>query len=605
MLRLSISGALLVARRMGGWRHWFRRTRGGLAGRLHVEFARIAVTGLVLSSLTALWMTGSTFGLISDQATMPRFPAVTSGQTGIVPDQMAALASLPVANLRELSFPDQADPSDVFTLKTTGGAGYLDQGSGAMLAWADAPMLARVSDVITMLHTGRGAAWIGLVLGLMALSVPALAASGVLIWLKTWRQRPRIRGNAVPGGAETVILVGSESGSTWGFAGTLHRALSEAGQTVRVAPMATFDPARYRRVRRILILTATYGEGVAPASARGFLGRLAAAPALSGVPVAVLGFGDRSFPAFCAYAGEVSRSLAARGWVELLPLDMVDRQSPQDFARWGHELGKVLGLPLELAHQPITPATADLLVLSRRDYGAEVQASTVILRFALPQASLWQRLTGQGFSRFQSGDLLAVVPDGSPVPRLYSLASGRRDGFIEIVVRKQPGGLCSGQLASLKPGSRIRAFLRPNPGFRLGQGRAPLILIGAGTGIGPLAGFIRANRRRRPVHLFFGLRDRNSDFLFDEELRDWEQDGRLAQLSTATSRGARPHYVQDALRHDAAEVLAMVRAGARIMVCGGREMAVGVAATLAEILVPAGLTPALLKAEGRYAEDIF
>jgi sulfite reductase (NADPH) flavoprotein alpha-component len=234
-----------------------------------------------------------------------------------------------------------------------------------------------------------------------------------------------------------------------------------------------------------------------------------------------------------------------------------------------------------------------------------VQASTVILRFALPQASLWQRLTGQGFSRFQSGDLLAVVPDGSPVPRLYSLASGRRDGFIEIVVRKQPGGLCSGQLASLKPGSRIRAFLRPNPGFRLGQGRAPLILIGAGTGIGPLAGFIRANRRRRPVHLFFGLRDRNSDFLFDEELRDWEQDGRLAQLSTATSRGARPHYVQDALRHDAAEVLAMVRAGARIMVCGGREMAVGVAATLAEILVPAGLTPALLKAEGRYAEDIF
>ena len=399
-------------------------------------------------------MTGSTFGI--PQATMPRFPAVTSGQTGIVPDQMAALASLPVANLRELSFPDQADPSDVFTLKTTGGAGYLDQGRGAMLAWADAPMLARVSDVIAMLHTGRGAAWIGLVLGLMALSVPALAASGVLIWLKTWRQRPRIRGNAVPGGAETVILVGSESGSTWGFAGTLHRALSEAGQTVRVAPMATFDPARYRRVRRILILTATYGEGVAPASARGFLGRLAAAPALSGVPVAVLGFGDRSFPAFCAYAGEVSRSLAARGWVELLPLDMVDRQSPQDFARWGHELGKVLGLPLELAHQPITPATADLLVLSRRDYGAEVQASTVILRFALrrqPVAAIDQT----GISA-PVGRLLAVVPAVSPIAALFWPRS--RDGSSRSWCATT-GGLCSGQLASLKPGSRIRASCAP------------------------------------------------------------------------------------------------------------------------------------------------
>jgi len=345
--------------------------------------------------------------------------------------------------------------------------------------------------------------------------------------------------------------------------------------------------------------------GVAPASARGFLGRLAAAPALAGVPVAVLGFGDRSLPAFCAYADEVSRSLTARGWVELLPLDIVDRQSPQDFARWGHGLGKVLGLPLEFAHQPIMPATTDLLLISRRDYGTEVQAPTVILRFALPQAGLWQRLTGQGFARFQAGDLMAVLPEGSPVSRLYSLASGHRDGFIEIVVRKQPGGLCSGQLASLKPGDRIRASLRSNPGFRLGQGRAPLILIGAGTGIGPLAGFIRANRRRRPVHLFFGLRDRDSDFLFGEELQDWLREGRLAQLRTATSRGARPHYVQDALRHDAIDVLRMVRSGAHIMVCGGREMAAGVAATLAEILAPAGLTLALLKAEGRYGEDIF
>jgi sulfite reductase (NADPH) flavoprotein alpha-component len=42
-----------------------------------------------------------------------------------------------------------------------------------------------------------------------------------------------------------------------------------------------------------------------------------------------------------------------------------------------------------------------------------------------------------------------------------------------------------------------------------------------------------------------------------------------------------------------------------VLVCGGREMAVGVAAALAEILAPQGLTPAMLKAEGRYAEDVY
>jgi sulfite reductase (NADPH) flavoprotein alpha-component len=41
------------------------------------------------------------------------------------------------------------------------------------------------------------------------------------------------------------------------------------------------------------------------------------------------------------------------------------------------------------------------------------------------------------------------------------------------------------------------------------------------------------------------------------------------------------------------------------MVCGGRDMAAGVADALAEILAPAGLTPAVLKAEGRYVEDVY
>ena len=253
----------------------------------------------------------------------------------------------------------------------------------------------------------------------------------------------------------------------------------------------------------------------------------------------------------------------------------------------------------------MTPASEPLKLISRRDYGAEVQAPTAILRFAAPRPSTWQRLTGQGFARWQAGDLLGIMPEGSSVPRFYSLASGSRDGFIEIVVRKQAGGLCSGQLAELQPGGTVQGFLRRNPGFRTGGGRRPLILIGAGTGIGPLTGFIRANARRRPVYLFFGMRHADSDFLYCEELADWQGAGRLSRLFTASSRGERPHYVQDALRNEAPEVARLVGMGARVMVCGGRGMAAGVSAALADILLPAGLTPALLKAEGRYVEDIY
>lgn len=605
MLVLALSGVALVARRVGGWRRWFAPLRGPLNGRLHVEIARVAVVGLVLSSATALWMTASTFDLLPDAGVAPAAPTSVSGRVGVAFADMSALVNLPVSDLRELSFPYPGDATDVFTLKTEQGTGYLDQGTGALLSWSDLTAWERVSETVYMLHTGEGAATLALVLGLMALGVPALGATGVLTWLAGRRGRPRIRGNQPASRAGTILLVGSEGGSTWGFAATLHAALTEAGQSVHVAPMSGFDPNRYARAERIILLAATYGDGDAPASAKGFLDRLSGLERAPDLPLAILGFGDRSFPAYCGFAHRVADAASEKGWQELLPPDTVNRQSPQDFARWGRALGAALGITLDLVHRPALPMLQPLTLISRRDYGAEVQAPTAILRFTIPEVSLWQRLTGRGINRFQAGDLLGILPAGSDVPRFYSLASGRRDGFIEIVVRKHPGGLCSGQLMALKPGDTIPAFLRRNPEFHADRGRAPLILIGAGTGIGPLAGIIRGNRRRRPIHLFFGMRHPESDFLYGEDMPGWQADGHLARIATAVSRGARPHYVQDALRRDAAEVVRLIRDGARIMVCGGREMAAGVADALGEILAPAGLTPVTLKAEGRYVEDVY
>ncbi|QIR86808.1 PepSY domain-containing protein [Paracoccus sp. AK26] len=605
MLVLALSGTVLAARRVGGWRRWFAPLRGPLAGRLHTEVARIAVLGLSLSAATALWMTASTFDLLPDGGVQTAQPSLVSGQTGFPLDRMAALRDVPVGDLRKLSFPYADDPQDVFTLQTDSGTGLIDPGTGTLLSWADLTAWQQVSETIFMLHTGQGAAVWGLLVGLIALSVPFMGITGVLVWLAGRRGRPRLTGNAPAGRAQTVILVGSEGGSTWGFAATLADGLRAAGQSVHVTSMGGFDPTRHAAAKQFLILAATYGEGDAPASAKGFLDRLAQLPAAPAAPVAVLGFGDRSFPAFCAFALQVEASAHAKGWATLLPLDTVDRQSPQDFARWGRALGTAIGIPLELPHQPVTPVTQTLTLLSRRDYGAEVQAPTAILRFALPGTTLWQRLTGKGLARFQAGDLLGILPEGSAVPRLYSLASGARDGFVEIVVRKHPGGLCSGQLLALEPGDSVQAFLRRNDRFHAGNGRTPLVLIGAGTGIGPLAGFIRANARRRPVHLFFGLRHPYSDFLYCDDLALWQAEGRLLRLSTATSRGEKPRYVQDSLRDEAEQVAEAVRRGARIMVCGGRAMAEGVSRALDDILAPAGLTPAMLKAEGRYVEDVF
>lgn len=603
MLFLSGFGLMVMVRRAGGWRYLFKPVRGTGDGRLHTVVSRLALPGLILSSATALWMTASTFGLVPAGAGAPPFPTEVSGRTGISVGTIETLKETPVSALRSLTFPASGDATDAFTLKTVAGQGYIDQGSGELLAWQASNWVDRVNQTVMMLHTGRGFAALGLLLGLTALSVPLLSWTGLTVWLKG---RKKHKTTSKPArDADTIILVASEGGTTWGFAETLYDALSAKGLSVHVGQVAHFDPVQWPKAKRVILFAATYGDGAAPANAEGFLTRFAKLPAKSGLSLAVLGFGDRSFPAFCGFAHEIDRKARANGWRCMMPLDTIDRQSPQDFARWGQALGRALGYDLVLNHQPEIPESFPLTLISRRDFGVHVQATTSILRFALPKTSLWQRLTGQAHPPFEAGDLLGVVPQGSKVPRFYSLASGAADGFVEICVRRQAGGLCSNQLTRLEPGQPISAFIRANAGFRPKRSRKPVILIGAGAGIAPLAGFARANHRHQPMHLYFGTRHPEADALYADELVGWNNDGRLNAFSVAFSRTATPAYVQDLLRMDAARLRKLLAAGGQILVCGGRDMAAGVSKALADILEPQGLTLATLKAEGRYAEDVF
>src|SRR5690606_30923116 len=154
-----------------------------------------------------------------------------------------------------------------------------------------------------------------------------------------------------------------------------------------------------------------------------------------------------------------------------------------------------------------------------------------------------------------------------------SLASASRDGLLEICVRRHPYGVCSGMLHALQPGEYVSAFIKSNPYFRPALGKRATILIGAGTGIGPLVGFIRNNTAKHPMYLYWGGRDPASDFLYKPELQEYLGDRRLSQLSTAFSRAEQRAYVQDRVIGDAPQMRQLIETGAQILVCGGRSMA--------------------------------
>jgi sulfite reductase (NADPH) flavoprotein alpha-component len=598
MLVVVVSGLALLARRLGGWSALLRPIRGDRTQRLHGELARLAALGLVVSSLTGLWMSASTFGLLPEAAGVET--ATASGGAALPLDRLAGLAAIDVASLRELTFADPADPTAVLRVRTAAGEAAIDPATGRVIANAPAGLLDRIDGVVRMLHTGRGAAAFGLVLGLSAATVPLLGLTGGLLW---WRRRtPRVAGLATVAveAADTVILVGSDGGSTRGFADTLARALIATGHAVHVADMNAVADA-HLAADRLLILTATWGDGAAPASANRFLDRLATLDARP--PVAVLGFGDRTFPDFCGHARAVTAALAAKGFPFLLETKRIDRRSAQEFAQWGRELGRVLGHDLVLEHVADRPVTTDLELIEREDYGAAVEAPVAILRFAAARDAHGR--SGR-LPAFEAGDLLGVVHPDAAIPRFYSLASSTRDGFVEICVRRMPDGLVSGALHALAPGDRIAAFVRENPAFRPDETASSLILIGAGAGLGPLAGFVRESDGSRPVHLYWGGRNPASDFLYEDELARALAEKRLTSLTTAFSRDPRAGaYVQDRIAADEQALRERIRHGAQILVCGSRDMGRAVATTLDRIVRPLGLDLATLRAGGRYVEDVY
>lgn len=156
-------------------------------------------------------------------------------------------------------------------------------------------------------------------------------------------------------------------------------------------------------------------------------------------------------------------------------------------------------------------------------------------------------------------------------------------------------GVCSTYLASHAVGSKIRCHVRrTNGGFHLpADPTVPIIMIGAGTGLAPFRGFIQeraclANAARSgsdtakeqkfgPALMYFGCRDAEKDYIYREELAQWEAQG-VVQMRPAFSRqdqavdGSHQQgawkYVHERMWEEREELSQVFRDGGKIYVCG-------------------------------------
>jgi sulfite reductase alpha subunit-like flavoprotein len=219
-------------------------------------------------------------------------------------------------------------------------------------------------------------------------------------------------------------------------------------------------------------------------------------------------------------------------------------------------------------------------------------------------------------------------------PRYYSISSSNLANADEVSITvgvltttTSAGvimeGVCSHYLAGLEPGMADRAKLSISKStFRLpADTTAPLIMVGAGTGLAPMMGFLQDRYLAKqggatlgPIYLFFGCRTEN-DIIYKDILCKYQEEG-LIDLRLALSRppDGEKKYVQHKLadmKKDLCDLLNIPTV--HYYVCGDASMAASCNESCVQVLREFGPTSRVwavqnltrLRLQGRWQSDVW
>jgi len=291
--------------------------------------------------------------------------------------------------------------------------------------------------------------------------------------------------------------------------------------------------------------------------------------------------------------------------------------------------------PVEVAEilQYATPSSPELITfLTHKANLSRVTSS--FLKQSAPQLSV-------DLHTHHLIDILKLLPAPLPatdllrsllplMPRFYSIANSPKvfPGEIHLTVayveytalgrrRRGVGSHFLCDLAEVQH-TAVPIYLQPAHGFTLPlDPEASIIFVGPGTGIAPFRAFLQerlATQATGRNWLFFGDRNRASDFLYELYWLELEKQERL-RLDLAFSRdGAEKIYVQHRMYEQRKSLWNWLENGAYFYVCGdAEEMAKDVDAMLRTIAAEEGeKSPEEVKAwvkqmrtEKRYLTDVY
>ena len=558
---IATTGFILIVKRQGGVLKLFTRVhKDYFELRYHVVLGRLMLIPIMIVAGTGVYLSADKFSLLpSKNVSHELAEPSTDVDTSVAPWELPFFQNTTLDEVRSVSFPFSEFPEDYFEVSLQSRELQLHQYTGEVLSEQKYPLPYLASEISLKLHTGQGSIGWSLVLLLSSISILFFIYTGFRMWSRRVKRSGVTLQERDKDACEYIILVGSETGSTYGFAEALDKALTLSGKSVYTCQIN--DYTTFAKAKHLLFLTATYGEGEAPTNARKIRDLVQACPPEKPLSYSVVGFGSLSYPSYCQFARDLDAFLGAQhNFLPVMPLYKINNQSFSAFSDWATRWGTAAGISLHLKpHQKkagkLRPKTFE--VIKRTPLN---QDDTFIMHLKPLQKV-----------RFQSGDLWEFEPREGEPPRSYSIA--RYKDHMLLSIRKHDLGVCSSYLSGVDPPRKLEAGIKKNQDFHFPKNAPEILCIGNGTGIAPFLGIMDENDQQIPIELFWGGKTATSLELYRLYLDDALQNQKLTRLHIALSQeGDKKTYVQDLLEQQGERLIRKLEAGAVIMICGSIAM---------------------------------